>query len=79
MPRLQQTLVLGLLIARSYHKHVRIFGLKPNKDLAYVDWPFEAGEVQAVIDGPHKRTDLTAVFRLFGTGDRKGTIIVTMA
>jgi NADPH:quinone reductase-like Zn-dependent oxidoreductase len=40
---------------------------------------FEAGKLQPVIDGPYKLSDLREVFRLFGTGDHKGKIIVTMA
>jgi len=79
MPRLLQTLVLGPLLARLYHKHVRVVGLKPNKDLVYMNELFEAGKLRPVIDGPYKLTDLPEAFRLFGTGDHRGKIIVTMA
>jgi NADPH:quinone reductase-like Zn-dependent oxidoreductase len=63
IPRLLQTLVLGPLMARLYHKHVRIVGLKPNKDLAYMNELFEAGKLQPVMDGPYKLTDLPEAFR----------------
>ncbi len=63
-----------------YNKHVRIVTLKPNKDLAYMNELLEAGKLAPVIDGPHKLADVVPeAFRLFGTGDHKGTIIVTMA
>ena len=77
--RLLQTLVLGPLPARLYHKHMRVVGLKPNKDLAYMNELFEAGKLQPVLDGPYKLTDLPEAFRFFGSGDHRGKIIVTMA
>jgi NADPH:quinone reductase-like Zn-dependent oxidoreductase len=79
IPRLLQTLVLGPLLARLHHKHVRVVGLKPNKHLAYLNELFEAGKLQPVLDGPYKLVDLPEAFRFFGTSDHKGKIIVTMA
>ncbi len=76
--RLFQALVLGPLLSRLYNKHVRIVILKPNKDLAYMNELFEAGKLVPVIDGPYKLADVPEAFRLFGTGDHKGKIIVTM-
>lgn len=78
IPRLLQTLVLGPLISRLYNKHVHIVALKPNKDLAYMNELFEDGSLAPVIDGPYKLADLPEAFRLFGMGDHKGKIIVTM-
>jgi len=77
--RLLQVLVLSPLISRLYNKHVRIVTLKPNKDLAYMNELFEAGKLVPVIDGPFKLADVPEAFRLFGTGDHEGKIIVTMA
>ncbi len=79
IPRLLQALVLGPLMSRLYNKHVRIVTLKPNKDLAYMSELFEARKLVPVIDGPYKLADVPEAFRLFGTGDHKGKIIVTMA
>jgi NADPH:quinone reductase-like Zn-dependent oxidoreductase len=79
IPRLLQALVLSPLISRLSDKHLRIVGLKQNKDLAYMNELFEAGNLVPVIDGPYKLADLPEAFRLFGTGDHKGKIIVTMA
>jgi len=77
--RLLQTLVLGPLIARLDHKHVRVVGLKPNKDLAYINGLFEAGDLRPVIDRSYELADLPEALRFFATGDHKGKIIVTMA
>ena len=77
-PRLLQALVLGPLMSRLYNKHVRIVTLKPNKDLAYMNELFEAGKLAPVIDGPYKLADVPEAFRLFGTGDHQGKIIITM-
>jgi len=77
--RLLQVLVLGSLISRLSNKHLRIVTLKLNKDLAYMNELFEAGKLVPVIDGPYKLADVPEALRLFGTGDHKGKIIVTMA
>jgi NADPH:quinone reductase-like Zn-dependent oxidoreductase len=77
IPRLLQTLAMGPLIARLCHKHLRIVGLKPNKDLAYINELFEAGKLRPVLEGPYKLADLPEAFRRFGTGDHRGKIIVT--
>jgi NADPH:quinone reductase-like Zn-dependent oxidoreductase len=78
IPRLLQTLAVGPLMPRLYNKHMRIVALKPNKDLAYMNELFEAGKLVPVIDGPYKFADLPEAFRLFGSGDHKGKIIITM-
>jgi len=78
VPRLLQALFLGPMISRLYGKHVRIVGLKPNKDLAYMNELFEAGKLVPVIDGPYKLADVPDALRLFGTGDYKGKIVVTI-
>jgi NADPH:quinone reductase-like Zn-dependent oxidoreductase len=79
IPRLLQALVMGPFTSRLYHKHLRLVGLKPNKDLNYINELFEAGKLLPVIDGPYTLANLREAFRLFGTGDHKGKIIVTIA
>lgn len=79
IPRLLQALILSPLISQLSNKHLRIVGLKQNKDLAYMNELFEAGTLVPVIDRAYKLADLPEAFRLFGTGDHKGKIIVTMA
>jgi NADPH:quinone reductase-like Zn-dependent oxidoreductase len=79
MPRLLQFLVMSPFISLRDRKRVRIVMLKPNKDLAYMNELFEAGKLVPVIDGPYKFADVREAFRLFGSGNHKGKIIVTMA
>ncbi|MFQ5741204.1 MAG: NAD(P)-dependent alcohol dehydrogenase [Acidobacteriota bacterium] len=79
IPRLLQVRVLSGLISRLYKKHMRMVVLKPNKDLAYMNELFEAGKLAPVIEGPYALGDAPEAFRLFGAGDHKGKIIVTMA
>ena len=40
---------------------------------------FEAGTLVPVTDGPFELAEVPEAFRLFGTGDYEGKIIVTMA
>ena len=78
IPRLVQALVTDPFTSRLHQKHLRLVGLRPNKDLKYINELFEAGKLQPVIDGPYKLADLPEAFRLFGTGDHMGKIIVTI-
>ena len=79
IPRLLQAFVMGPLTSRVYHKHLRLVGLRPNKDLNYMNELFEAGKLLPVMDGPYTLANVAEALRLFGTGDHKGKIIVTMA
>jgi NADPH:quinone reductase-like Zn-dependent oxidoreductase len=60
-------------------KKVLIVALKPNKDLAYMNELFEAGKVKPIIDGHFKLKDVPEAFRLFGRGDHKGKIVISIA
>jgi hypothetical protein len=66
IPRLLQTAILSPLISGLSAKHVRVVGLKPNKDLAYINQLFEAGQLTPVIDGQYKLADVADAFRRFG-------------
>ena len=79
MPRLLQTAMLGPLILRVSGKRVRVAALKPNKDLAYVNQLFEAGELAPVIDRQYTFSDVAEAFRRFGAADHKGKIVVTVS
>jgi NADPH:quinone reductase-like Zn-dependent oxidoreductase len=78
IPRFLQALVLRPVMSRIYHKHMRMVGLKPNKDLAYMNELFEAGKLAPVIDRMYKLADVREALRHFGSGDHVGKIIVTM-
>ena len=78
MVRLFQALFLGPWISMISKKHIRIVALKPNKDLSYMNELFEAGKVKPVIDGPYKLKDFPEAFRVFGKGEHKGKVVITM-
>jgi NADPH:quinone reductase-like Zn-dependent oxidoreductase len=79
IPRLLQTLVVGPIVSQVYRKHLRIVALKANKDLDRMNELFASGKLLPVLEGPYPLSDLPEAFRLFGTGDHKGKIIVTLA
>jgi NADPH:quinone reductase-like Zn-dependent oxidoreductase len=79
IPRLLQTAILGPVISGLSTKRVRVVGLKPNKDLAYINQLFEAGHVTPVIDRQYVLADVADAFRRFGAGDHKGKIVIVMA
>jgi NADPH:quinone reductase-like Zn-dependent oxidoreductase len=78
MARLFQALILGPWISMISKKKIRIVGLKPNKDLAYMIELFEAGKVKPVIDGPYKLSEVPEAIRYFGEGNHKGKVVITL-
>lgn len=78
MIRLLQALVLGPWIAMTSKKYMRLVTLKPNKDLVYMNGLFEAGKIKPVIDGPYQLSGFTEAFRVFGKGEHKGKVVITM-
>ena len=76
--RLLQALLLAPWISMIHKKNIRIVALKPNKDLAYMNGLFEAGKIKPVIDGPYKLDEVPEAFRLFGKGDHKGKVVITI-
>ena len=77
-PRVLEMLAMGPLISRMMRKRIRIVVLKANKDLRYLSELFESGKLRAVIDGPYKLEDIGEAFRLFGSGEHKGKIVLTV-
>lgn len=59
-------------------KHVRVVGLKPNKNLPSVNRLFEAGQLAPVIDGQYKLADIAEAFRRTAAADHKGKIVITI-
>jgi NADPH:quinone reductase-like Zn-dependent oxidoreductase len=78
MGRLFQALLFAPWISMISKKHIRLVALKKNKDLAYMNELFEAGKIKPVIDGPYKLDEVPEAFRIFGKGDHKGKIVITM-
>jgi len=78
MTRLFQALFLGPWISIFSKKNIRILGLKPNKDLAYINELFEAGKLKPVIDGPYKLSEVPKAIQYFGEGKHQGKVIITV-
>jgi NADPH:quinone reductase-like Zn-dependent oxidoreductase len=78
MTRVFQALLLGPLISMVSKKHIRAVGLIPNKDLAYMNELYEAGQVKPVIDGPYRLSEVPEALRYFGEGNHKGKIVITV-
>ena len=70
--RLLQVFAGSRLISRLYNKHVRMVGLKPNKDLAYMNELFQSGKLIPVIDRTFDLVAVPEAMQLFGTGHHKG-------
>jgi len=75
---LLQALILGSLISRISKKKIRIVPLKQNKDLAYMNELFEAGNIKPVIDGRFKLSEVPEALRYFGKGKHKGKVVITV-
>jgi len=76
--RLIQVLLMGPLISKIYKKNLCIVVLKQNKDLAYMNELFETGRVKPVIDGPYRLDEVPKAFRLFGEGNHKGKVVISI-
>lgn len=76
--RLLQALFFRPWISLISKKHIRIVALKLNKDLVYMNELFEAGKIKPVIDGPYKLDQVPQAFRIFGKGEHKVKIVITV-
>jgi NADPH:quinone reductase-like Zn-dependent oxidoreductase len=77
--RLLQALIVSPWISVFSKKKITIVALKANKDLAYMNELFEAGEMKPVIDGPYRLDEVPWAFRFFGQGLHKGKVVFTVA
>ena len=76
--RLLQALLLRPWISMMSKKNIRIVVLKTNKDLVYMNELFNAGKMKPVIDGPYKLEDVPEAFRMFGKGEHKGKVVISI-
>jgi NADPH:quinone reductase-like Zn-dependent oxidoreductase len=76
--RLLQALFLGPWISMISKKRIRIVALKANRDLVYMNELFEAGKVKPMIQTPYKLSEFHEAFRIFGKGEHKGKVVITM-
>ena len=79
IPRLLQAFLCSPLISLCTNKKVSIVALKPNKDLDYMSKLFESRQVKPVIDGPYKLEEVAEAFRIFGRGEHRGKMVITVA
>ena len=79
LPRLLQALCMAPLISKVSRKQVRIVGLKPNKDLGYVNDLFETNGLDCVIDGPYPLSDVPQAVQRFGEAKHVGKVVITVA
>ena len=76
--RLLQALFFSPFIRYLIKKHVHVLGLKPNKDLDYMNKLLEAGKVKPIIDGPYNLSNAIDAIQHFGDGNHKGKVIINM-
>ena len=73
---LLQALVLGSIIRLFSKKRVCLVGLKPNKDLDYINQLFDAGKLKPVLDGPYRLDEIPDRIQDFGDGKHQGKVVV---
>ncbi|MFZ0455536.1 MAG: NAD(P)-dependent alcohol dehydrogenase [Ignavibacteriaceae bacterium] len=76
--RLLQALILKPFIKFSKKKKIYIVVLKQNKDLNYLTELFESGKLKPVIDGSFKLEEVPEALKIFGKGEHKGKLVVTV-
>lgn len=76
-PRLFQVLLFGPMIRWLTQKTVRVVGLQPNKDLAYVNELFAAGQLKPAIAGPYPLSDIPRLIQYFGAGQHQGKVVIS--
>jgi NADPH:quinone reductase-like Zn-dependent oxidoreductase len=78
LARLAQIAALGPLIRMVCKKRVRVVGLKPNKDLEYMNELVDAGKVRPALDGHYTLDQAAEAMRYFGEGLHKGKVVLTV-
>ncbi len=76
LDRLFQVIVLKPWISKFSTKSVHLVNLKSNKDLAYINQLFEAGNIKPVIDGPYSLEEVPSAIRYFGEGKHTGKVVI---
>ena len=77
--RLLETFLLQKLIAKTHQKHVRVVGLKANRNLVFFNEQFDAGNIVPVIDGPYPFSDVVDAFKRFALAEHQGKIVITIS
>jgi NADPH:quinone reductase-like Zn-dependent oxidoreductase len=78
MSRLLQALILGPLVSLFTRKKIIIVALKPNKDLAYMNKQFEAGNIRPILDREFQFEEIRDAFELFRKGEHRGKVVINV-
>lgn len=76
--RLIELAMTAPVIARVSDRRVLMVGLKPNKDLGYVNGLFEDGALRPVIDRIYSLDEVPDAFRYFGAAQQRGKLVVSL-
>jgi len=76
MPHLLKIPLVGWWYRLTTGRTIRIVGLRPNRDLAYMNQQFEKGRLVPVIDGPYPLSEGREALRRFGAGEHLGKIVL---
>ena len=76
MLRLLQIVLLGWWFKHFSPKTMRVVALETNKNLAYMNKLYEAGELKCVIDGPYPLSKVPWATQYFGEGRHKGKVVI---
>jgi NADPH:quinone reductase-like Zn-dependent oxidoreductase len=75
--RLFQVLLFGPMIRWFTQKTLRVVSLQLNKDLAYVNELYAAGQLKPAIDGPYPLGEVPRLIQYFGAGQHQGKIVIS--
>jgi NADPH:quinone reductase-like Zn-dependent oxidoreductase len=59
-------------------KHYRMVGMKPNKDLGYINELFDSNKIKPVIGSVYKLHETAEAFRLFNQAKQEGKIVISI-
>ncbi len=77
VPRILQTLFLGMLISMFGSRKLGVMGYKPNKeDMAFLVELFETGKVKPVIDRTYPLHEVPEALRYLGDGHARGKVVI---
>ena len=79
LPKLLQIFFFGSWIRRFTGKSLWVVGLKPNKDLDYVNDVFDQQGLTSVIDGPYPLAEVPRAVQRFGEAEHIGKIVITVS
>lgn len=79
LPRLLKIFLSMPFVNNVTNKKVSIVALKPNKNLAFINKLYEAGQLKCIIDDHRYTLDQAPeAMRYFGSGDHKGKVVISV-